>query len=492
MSKNLLSHYIDGQWIHGKGQAFHSINPTNLEIFWEGHKATHEEIVSAVTAAQKASVYWSRTTVEARIEHLKQFAHQLNMRAEALTHCISDETGKPLWESRTETQAVIGKIELSIRAYHERMSSHFIEEGNARNGVTYKAHGVMIVLGPFNFPAHLSNGHIVPALLAGNTVVYKPSELTPGVAAFMMDCWHESGLPEGVLNLIQGDATSAQGLINQDIQGLLFTGSYRAGLHIHQQLSARPEVITALEMGGNNPLIVADIEDIPAAVYQTVLSSFITAGQRCSCARRLFIPRNALGDRFLDALKETTRNIIVGPPSGSQEPFFGPVIRLNHAKMHLQSQKNLIELGAKPIELMQQNDPMLPFLTPGILDMSTVLNPPDEEIFAPLIQLYRYDSFDEALVRANQTRYGLTASLLSDKKEQYDLFYTHIRAGLIYWNRATTGASSALPFGGVGFSGNHRPSAFFATDYCAYPIANMTQTTVTLPTTRLPGIQVSL
>lgn len=492
MNAHLSSHYIDGEWIQGEGSAFHSINPSTLEVFWQGKKATIKEIETAVQKAHQAIAHWSRTSLEQRIDYMKKFAQQVQLCAESLTQCISNETGKPLWEARTETQAVIGKIELSIHAYETRMSPQFTEDGPLRSGISYKPHGVMAVLGPFNFPAHLSNGHIVPALLAGNTVVYKPSELTPAVATLIMQCWHKSGLPNGVLNLIQGDATSAQSLINQNIQGLLFTGSYRAGLQIHQQLSARPEVLTALEMGGNNPLIVQKVENIQAAIYQTILSSFITAGQRCSCARRLFVPQNEFGDHFIEALQAATQLLIVGPPDATTEPFLGPVIRPQHAAQHLQSQKNLIELGAKPIQPMRQHDMELPFLTPGILDMTDVKNSPDEEIFAPLIQLHRYNTFEEALIQANQTRYGLTAGLLSDQKEDYDLFYNQIQAGLIYWNRATTGASSALPFGGIGLSGNHRPSAFFATDYCAYPIANMTQPIVTLPSTLLPGIQVSL
>lgn len=490
MNAFLASHYINGRWIEGQGPRFQSINPATLEPLWQGHKASREEAQSAIKAAKDATAGWARASLNERINVLRVFSETLTTNQDELTRLISNESGKPLWEAKTEAQAVIAKINISIRAYEERTQDTWIEEPQSKTGVTYKPHGVMVVLGPFNFPAHLSNGHIVPALLAGNTIVYKPSELTPGVAAFITECWNKSGLPAGVFNLVQGDAECAEWLLEEDIQGVLFTGSYRAGLQIHQRFSSRPEVILALEMGGNNPLIIDHLNDIPAAVYQTILSSFITAGQRCSCARRVFIPNDAFGENFLEALQAATRSLVIGAPEDSPEPFLGPVIRPLHAEAHLRAQHQLIQQGARPIQPMTSLRPKFPFLTPGIIDMTEVLSPPDEEIFAPLIQLYRYEHFEEAISGANATRYGLTAGLLSDNREHYDIFYANIRAGLLYWNRATTGASSQLPFGGLGQSGNHRPSAFFAADYCAYPIANMTQSTVTRPATLLPGIRV--
>lgn len=490
MSHLPASHYIDGKWIEGCGSKLESIHPATLLPFWVGRKASLSDVQSAVKAAKRAAPSWGREPLTQRVALLKKFSKILTERSEALALCIAHESGKPLWEAKTEAQAVVAKVDISIRAHEERMPVLPTKGSETQSRVTYKPHGVMVVLGPFNFPAHLSNGHIVPALLAGNTIVYKPSELTPGVAAFIGDCWHQAGAPAGVFNLVQGDIECAKWLLNEDIQGVLFTGSYRAGLHIHQHFASRPDVLLALEMGGNNPLIIDHLDNIPAAVYQTILSSFITAGQRCSCARRVFIPNDTFGATFLEALREATSTLLIGAPEDSPEPFLGPVIRQSHAEAHLKAQNQLIQLGATPLHPMQYLRAGSSFLTPGIIDMTGVSTPPDEEIFAPLIQLYRYQNFDEALTRANDTRYGLTAGLLSDSFERYENFYRSMRAGLIYWNRATTGASSELPFGGVGLSGNHRPSAFFATDYCAYPIANMAQPTVTLPPTPLPGVRV--
>lgn len=384
--------------------------------------------------------------------------------------------------------AVIGKINLSIQAYQERTGAKQSVTAEANACLRFKPHGVVVVLGAFNFPAHLSNGHIVPALLAGNTLLYKPSEQTPAVAELIMQCWHDSGIPAGVINCIQGDAVSGKTLLSQDIQGVYFTGSYPTGLRIHQQFSDRPEVILALEMGGNNPLVIDAVSDLNAAVYQTLLSTLITSGQRCTCARRVIIPNTNQGDEFLTRFIKACQSVKTGPFDTQPEPFMGPVISHVQALKHLHAQKVLREAGGESLLTMNLLAEYTGLLSPGIMDMTRVKNPADEEIFAPFVQIHRYNTFDEAIELANRTRYGLAAGLLSDKEEHYQQFYQKVRAGLINWNRPTTGAASSLPFGGVGWSGNHRPSAYFAADYCSYPIASMEQPILSAPAQLVPGI----
>lgn len=481
-------HYRQGQFVAGKGVSFQSYNPVNLKVIWDGRMATSEDIEETVLSARHALNPWAMLEVKERAVYLEHFALQIKKRHNELSTLIALETGKPFWEAETEAHAVISKIAYAIQAYHERTDEKTIAQGNLKNSVRYKPHGVVVVLGAFNFPAHLSNGHIVPALLAGNTVIYKPSELTPAVGEFMVQCWHDSGLPPGVLNMVQGDAQTAKTLFTHDIQGVYFTGSYRAGVAINQFFSSRPEVILALEMGGNNPLVIGEVKHIQAAVYNTVLSSFLTAGQRCTCARRLMIPQTSQGDDFLEALIKATQGIRIGAPHDDPAPFMGPVIRAEHAKNHLLAQEKLAQLGGVSLLKMKQFNEPSAFLSPGIMDMSSVNNPPDEELFAPFIQVYRYSDFEQALGLANQTRYGLAAGLISNNINQYKKFYSTVRAGLINWNRPTTGASSELPFGGVGYSGNHRPSAYFAADYCAYPIASIEEEELTMPTQILPGL----
>lgn len=481
-------HYIAGQWITGHGPHLLSSNPIDSSKIWQGSIATPEEVTLASRAAHEALANWAASTLETRIAYLHNFAGEVEKRRDTLTHLIALETGKPLWEAATETNTVIAKIQLSISSHRERIIEKTMATAEANACLRFKPHGVVAVLGAFNFPAHLSNGHIVPALLAGNTVIYKPSELTPAVAELIMQCWHASGIPKGVINCIQGDSSTGSSLLNADLQGVYFTGSYQTGKRIHQLFSDRPEVILALEMGGNNPLIIDEPGNIDAACYQTILSAFITAGQRCTCARRIFIKDDLQGTRFLTKLVNTSKKIKVGAYTDTPEPFMGPVISHEHAMAHIQKQQQLIDAGGNSLLIMSLLRENSGLLSPGIIDMTEVNNPPDEEIFAPFLQVYRYQNFDQALMLANKSRYGLAAGLLSDNADHYQQFYHTIRAGLINWNRPTTGAAGNLPFGGIGRSGNHRPSAYFAADYCSYPIASMEQPLLTTPEQLLPGI----
>lgn len=481
--------YINGHWVKGKGITLESINPAYGTLLWQGTVATEDEIAQAYEAAKKAVSSWSKLPFAERCNFVQHFAKEIQANKDLLAQLISLETGKPLWESHTEVMAVIGKINLSIKAYLERTGPKETPTTEANACLRYKPHGVVVVLGAFNFPAHLSNGHIVPALLAGNAVLYKPSEQSPAVAEFIMNCWHTSGLPKGVMNCLQGDVSCGKTLLSQNIQGVYFTGSYATGLRIHQQFSGRPEVILALEMGGNNPLVIEEVGNVDAAVYHTLLSSYLTAGQRCTCARRVIIPNSSFGDEFLDKLLQAARSIKAAPYDSDPEPFMGPVISYVQALKHVHTQKTLIELGGIAILKMEIIKDYSGLLSPGIIEMTDVAQAPDEEIFAPLIQLYRYKDFDDAIQIANNTKYGLAAGLISDSKTHYDHFFNEVNAGLINWNRPTTGAASSLPFGGIGYSGNHRPSAYFAADYCAYPIASMEQPTLSKPDQMLPGIK---
>lgn len=484
----MSKHYINGLWVIGEGTPFTSINPADGTTIWQGTNATEREITAACDAARKSLFKWEQCGVGGRANYILKFTKTVEARREELALLIAKEAGKPLWEAKTEVNAVIGKANLSIQAYHERFEEKEIPNPEAPAHLRYKPHGVVAILGPFNFPAHLNNGHIIPALLAGNTVVCKPSELTPAVGEFIFQCWHDSDLPAGVINGIQGGVNTAKTLLNQDLQGVYFTGSYTTGVRINKHFSERPDVILALEMGGNNPLIIDDVENLQAAIYHTLLSSFITAGQRCTCARRVFIPDNAHGDKFLQQFIKATKELGVGPYTEKPEPFFGPVISYEHALAHLTSQESLKQMGGHVLLEMKLLLEKTGLISPGIMDMTGVTNPPDEEIFAPFVQIYRYSSFEQALILANNTRYGLVAGLLSDNHKHYQQFYTTIRAGLINWNRPTTGAAGNLPFGGVGYSGNHRPSGYFAGDYCVYPIASLEQPNLLLPSQCLPGI----
>jgi succinylglutamic semialdehyde dehydrogenase len=409
---------------------------------------------------------------------------------EQLARAIGVETGKPLWESRQEVAAMINKIDISVRAYDERTGERRGELAGDSAVLRHRPHGVAAVYGPYNFPGHLPNGHIVPALIAGNTVVFKPSELTPLVAELTVQLWEKAGLPAGVLNLVQGERDTGIALAQHpDLNGLFFTGSSATGIALHKQFAGRPGFMLALEMGGNNPLLVAETKELDAAVHHAIQSAFLSAGQRCTCSRRMFVPHGEFGDRFIARLTEVASQLTIGHYDAEEQPFMGAMVSLKAAQGMLAAQAKLIELGAKPILEMRQLEADKAFVTPGILDVTAVKNLPDDEYFGPLTQISRYSDFDLALELANDTEYGLSAALLADDASLWERFNQEIRAGVVNWNKPTNGASSAAPFGGVGNSGNHRPGAYYAADYCAYPMASVEAPQLTLPAQLSPGMK---
>jgi succinylglutamic semialdehyde dehydrogenase len=484
--------YIAGAWQAGQGEAFESLNPVTQQVIWSGQGATAGQVDAAVMAARQAFPAWATLTLDERIGVLETFAVTLKHRADEIARCIGEETGKPLWESATEVTSMANKVAISVQSYRERTGEKSGPLGDATAVLRHKPHGVVAVFGPYNFPGHLPNGHIVPALLAGNTVVFKPSELTPKVAELTVQCWIEAGLPAGVLNLVQGARVTGIALAaNTGIDGLFFTGSSRTGNSLHQQFAGRPDKILALEMGGNNPLVVDQVADVDAAVYTVIQSAFISAGQRCTCARRLLVPQGTWGDAFMARLVEVTATIQVGAFDQQPAPFMGSVISLHAAQALLDAQEQLLANGAVALLEMTQPQAQAALLTPGILDVSDVSDRPDEELFGPLLQVIRYTDFDAAIDEANATQYGLAAGLLSDSQERYQQFWLQSRAGIVNWNKQLTGAASTAPFGGVGASGNHRASAYYAADYCAYPVASLESGTLALPASLTPGITLS-
>jgi succinylglutamic semialdehyde dehydrogenase len=336
----------------------------------------------------------------------------------------------------------------------------------------HKPHGVAAVLGPYNFPGHLPNGHIVPALLAGDTVVFKPSEETPLAGQLMIEAFAAAGLPPGVINLVQGGRATGAALVDRPIDALLFTGSAAAGDVFRRKFAENPHVILALELGGNNPLVAWEAGDPDAAASLIVQSTFVTTGQRCSCARRLILPEGPEGDAIVAAVAGLTERLSIGPWDAPEEPYMGPLISARAAR-HAEAQvRALVELGARPIRHFGRLDGASDaFVTPGIYDVTGV-DAPDEEIFAPVLQVKRVADFDEAVRQANATRFGLSAGLLCEDERLWRRFFAQIRAGVVNWNRPTTGAAGDMPFGGLGASGDHRPSAYYAADYCAYPVAS--------------------
>ncbi|MFQ3666173.1 MAG: succinylglutamate-semialdehyde dehydrogenase [Sphingomonadaceae bacterium] len=455
-------------------ETLRSFCPHDGALLWEGPVAGEAAVAEAVARARAAASGWAATPLAERIAVAERFAERVRAAAEGFARTIAQETGKPFWEAQGEVASVAAKVAISVEAYAARTGSSsraLAADPATTQAVRHKPHGVLAVLGPYNFPAHLPNGHIVPALIAGNTIVFKPSELTPATAEAMHSLWREAGLPPGVLQLVQGGAQTGRALAAADVDGLLFTGSAPTGLALARQFAETPWKILALEMGGNNPLVAWDLADdaLDAAALVILQSAFLSAGQRCTCARRLIVQEGREGPLLARVLALAAR-MRIGAPFADPPPFMGPLID-NRAADRVLAMADALKgrwLTGPPRRLHDG----LPFLAPAILDATGAYNP-DEEIFGPVLQVIRVADFEAAIFAANATRFGLAASLLGGDRALYDRFWAQTRAGVVNWNRPTNGAASSAPFGGVGLSGNHRPSAFYAADYCAFPVASL-------------------
>jgi succinylglutamic semialdehyde dehydrogenase len=486
---NVFSNFIDGEWLAGSGAELVTIDPSNGKQTWASNESTAQDVGRAAAAARAAFEGWALTPLAERIAVCTRFRDLLKQDAEELALLISEEVGKPLWEARTEVTTMANKIDISVQAYGARTGETQSKVADGEAVLRHRPHGVFGVFGPYNFPGHLPNGHIVPALIAGNTVVFKPSEFAPRTAVKTVQLWEKAGLPKGVINLVNGgrDAGIALGQ-NALLDGVLFTGSCQTGTALHKQFGGQPGKMLALEMGGNNPLVVWDAKDIDAAVFMAISSAFISAGQRCTCARRLIVKQGAEGDAIIARLVDVASRLTVGASNAEPAPFMGPVVSAAVAKRLVQAQADMVAKGGKSLLQMRQLDESTGFVTAGIVDVTDAQGIPDEEWFGPLLQVIRVADFDSAIKAANATEFGLASALISNDENLWKIFQVRARAGIVNWNRPTTGAASSAPFGGVGKSGNHRPSAYYAADYCAYPVASIENNVLEMPAKLSPGM----
>ncbi len=484
-----LSNYINGAWLAGSGPELVTIDPSTGRQTWASNESTADDVQAAVAAARASFDAWAMRSLEERIAICSRFRDLLKESAEALAQTISEEVGKPLWEARTEVTTMANKVDISIQAYGARTGEVAAKVADGNAVLRHRPHGVFGVFGPYNFPGHLPNGHIVPALIAGNTIVFKPSEYAPRTAVMTVQLWEKAGLPAGVINLVNGGRDTGIALGKNDgLDGVLFTGSCQTGVALHKQFGGQPGKMLALEMGGNNPLVVWDVKDIDAAVHHAIMSAFISAGQRCTCARRLIVADTVEGDAFIERLVEVAATLKVGASNADPQPFMGPVVSAAVAARLVQAQADMVAKGGKTLLQMKQLDPKAGFVTAGIVDVTNAVGIPDEEWFGPLLQIVRVADFDTAVKVANATEFGLAAALLSNDEQLWKQFSVQARAGIVNWNRPTTGAASSAPFGGVGKSGNHRPSAYYAADYCAYPVASIETSELEMPAKLSPGL----
>ncbi|MRV75361.1 succinylglutamate-semialdehyde dehydrogenase [Duganella sp. FT92W] len=484
-----LSNFINGVWQAGHGAELVTVDPSNGRQTWTSREATLDDVAAAATAARAAFEGWALTSLEERIAIVTRFRDLLKEDAEELARLIAEEVGKPLWEARTEVTTMANKVDISIQSYNSRTGETRNKVADGDAVLRHRPHGVFGVFGPYNFPGHLPNGHIVPALIAGNTIVFKPSEYAPRTAVKTVQLWEKAGIPAGVVNLVNGGRDTGIALgQNAEIDGVLFTGSSQTGAALHRQFAGQTGKLLALEMGGNNPLVVWDVKNVDAAVFMAISSAFISAGQRCTCARRMIVKEGAEGDAFIARMIDVASKLVVGPSDAEPQPFMGPVVSSAIAKRLVQAQHDMVAKGGKLLLEMKLLQEGTGFVSAGIVDTTNAQGIPDEEWFGPLLQVIRVKDFDAAIKAANNTGYGLASGLLSEDESLWKKYQVLARAGIVNWNRPTTGAASSAPFGGVGKSGNHRPSAYYAADYCAYPVASIENSALEMPAKLSPGM----
>jgi succinylglutamic semialdehyde dehydrogenase len=464
-------------------------SPVDDSVTWSGTWAGAEEVAGTVQRVAGAHDRWSQIPLELRIKYVTKFANFLRENRVAIGRTITLESGKPLWESDQEIQSAIAKVDNAVDAILKRRWTTRTEAGQSTSAIRYQPLGMMVVLGPYNLPLHLPGAHIVPALLAGNTVLFKPSEKAPAVGDWIVRAWQSTDPPDGVLECLHGGVEQAKWAVGaQETAGVLFTGSYGAGVQLHQQLAGRPECLLALEMGGNNPMVIDRVQNRKAAIATIIQSAYITSGQRCTCARRLIVIKHRENDGLLENLSRSVAAIEVANPLSEQQPFMGTLVSSEAASSILVAQAELRAMGATLLNEATVDTQRPSMLTPGLIVLDRQVAT-DQEHFGPLLTVTWVDDLDEAILVANQTKYGLAAGLLSDDAAAFQHFSNRVRAGIVNWNSPTTGASGKLPFGGSGASGNHRPSGYFAADYCSYPVAILENDKLSLSGPLPPGLQ---
>ena len=446
-------------------------SPADLTMLLGRHGWATSQIDLAVDAARAAQPGWGARPPEERAALIRRIGEVLAAREEELARAIALDVGKPLWEARAEAQACAAKAAITVED-GLRLVAAFPAAGQANAECRFRPLGVLAVLGPFNFPVHLPNGHVLPALACGNTVVFKPSEIAPHAAEVYARCLAEAGVPAGAFNLVQGPGPVGAALAaHPGVDGVLFTGSWAVGQAIQRAAFGQTKLL-ALEMGGKNAALVLRDADLDKAVYDVLFSAFVSAGQRCTAASRLIVegpPSRA--DALAARIAAAAQRLSIGHPL-RDGVFMGPLA--SEAAL----EKFLAGVRAAPETLLEPR-PLSPgglrgfYVTPGVHRVRERTGSPyeREELFGPDLAVYHAASAEEAVAIANATDYGLAASVHTASRDTFERCLSGLECGVVNWNAPTVGASGRLPFGGLKRSGNHRPAALFSTLYCAAPVA---------------------
>lgn len=492
MSMILKGDYFNGRFSHpdgvkdyaGASERLKKRSPADLsETLWEAAFFNgHAEAV--VESAVKGFQTWRKTSFEERVGYLKKYQEIVRAKKNDIALALALEVGKPYWEALTEASALDNKVSVTITDSLERIKQETIKDVMPKidGHVVYKPLGPSFVIGPFNFPCHLANGQILAALLAGNSVIFKPSEKTIYSAQLMMECFHEAGFPEGVMNFICGTGAIASKITtDKRIKAIFFTGSRGVGMKILENTYRDLDKLVALELGGKNSTIIHHDTNMDHALPELLRSCFLTTGQRCTSTSMILVHKK-IEQEFIAKFKAVTERLRVGHPTKTKpDVFMGPLIDELAVKSYFDFCSKGMSEGAEEILAAKNLDVGFEghYVSPSI---HYAKNPKlggsfiQEEIFGPNCFFIPYENIEEAIHIANCTPYGLAASVFTRDQDIYKLCLRDIESGLVNLNRSTVGATARLPFGGLKNSGNHHPAAVSMIDHCVSTVSSLETT----------------
>lgn len=453
--------------------------PADISLkLWEA-PVDYKDVEKVIESANVGFKTWRKLTQAERNDFLKAYQAEVKKRQEEIALAIAYETGKPLWDARTEAASVVAKVNVTIEDSLPRIINKTIETilPKTNGHIIYKPIGPSLIIGPFNFPCHLANGQILSSLIAGNSIIFKPSEKTCYSAQILIECFNAANFPNGVINLIQGDGEVARRLLKEkSIKGVFFTGSKEVGKKIleitHHDLSK----LVCLELGGKNTTILHHDANLDHALTELLKSCFLSSGQRCTSTSIVAIHRS-IQENFISKFHEMAKKIIIDHPvEYTKEPFMGPLVDQASVDTYLLFMGMAKREGIQEIMRGKQLDKNKKghYVSPSIHFAEKWNNDSHflhSEIFGPNVTFIPYDSIDEAIAIANATEYGLASAVFTRDQEIFKQCIQEIDSGLVNLNRSTVGASAKLPFGGVKNSGNYRPAALTTIDACVYQMA---------------------
>jgi alpha-ketoglutaric semialdehyde dehydrogenase len=454
-----LQNFINGKWISSAGEVVPNINPANTEeILCYIPLSTREETKAAIAAAKEAFPKWKATPAPQRGKLLFKAMNLMQERLEELSAILTREEGKILRDSRGEVQRAINIMEFTAGEGRRLRGATIPSElSNTFIYTIRQPVGVVGQITPWNFPVAIPIWKIAPALVAGNTVVFKPAELTSLSAVRIIEIFEQAGFPPGVLNLVLGKgSTVGDEIVNHDeIHALSFTGSNEVGCALYE-LASRRGARVQCEMGGKNPLVILNDADLNLAVEGAVLGGFGSTGQRCTAASRVIV-ENSVADKFTELFLDRMGNLRVADGLDPQSDM-GPAVD----ETQMNSVLKYIEIGkSEGARLLRGGNRLRGkqydkgyFIEPTVFDQVNInMRIAQEEIFGPVVSLIRANNFEEALEMANSVKFGLSASLYTQDFSKIMRFAEASEVGKVHINSSTIGGEAQAPFGGTQATG---------------------------------------